>query len=129
MTQQEQVNAFYKKMKWEIFPFQTEAAECFLNGYSGIVNAPTGSGKTFSLLIPAMIQAASQSKKSGLKIIWITPIRALAKEILISCNKAIHRKNNSSSRQIFLSPRQKPCMCYSPPKRTMDFLKASPPSL
>lgn len=90
MTQQEQVNAFYKKMKWEIFPFQTEAAECFLNGYSGIVNAPTGSGKTFSLLIPAMIQAASQSKKSGLKIIWITPIRALAKEILISCNKAIH---------------------------------------
>jgi len=83
-----QLAEFYKLHGWNMFPFQTEAAHYFFEGYSGIVNAPTGSGKTFSLLIPALLKA-SQIKKAGLKIIWITPIRALAKEILISCNRAI----------------------------------------
>ncbi len=85
----EQVKGFYKKKNWNIFPFQQEATQFFLKGYSGIVNAPTGSGKTFSLLVPAILEAAQHKQANGLRIIWITPIRALAKEILISCNTAI----------------------------------------
>jgi len=89
MTGKINVAQFYNQLDWKMYPFQKETAEYFCKGYSGIVNAPTGSGKTYSLLIPAMLQAANEQKKSGLKIIWITPIRALAKEILISANKAI----------------------------------------
>ncbi len=75
-------------MKWKPFPFQTQTWQAYADGYSGLVNAPTGSGKTYSLLLPAMLQA-SQSKGSGIKVIWISPIRALTKEIEGSCQRAI----------------------------------------
>lgn len=73
---------------WSPQTFQIETWQAFEEGKEGIVNAPTGSGKTYSLLLPALIQA-SQSKKTGLKIIWLTPIRALAKEIQLSAQRVI----------------------------------------
>ena len=42
------------------------------------MNAPTGSGKTYSVLVPAVMSGA---EPGGLRVLWITPIRALAKEI------------------------------------------------
>jgi ATP-dependent Lhr-like helicase len=70
------------------FTFQTETWQCILNGKSGLVNAPTGTGKTFSVFLAGLIQfinshpAAFQKKeKNGLQILWITPLRALAKDI------------------------------------------------
>jgi ATP-dependent helicase Lhr and Lhr-like helicase len=64
------------------FKFQLEAWEHYLNGYSGLVNAPTGFGKTFSLFLAVVIEGLNQSKKQkGLQLIWITPLRSLAKDI------------------------------------------------
>jgi len=52
------------------------------------VNAPTGCGKTFSVFLGSLIQfinahpADYKSKsKNGLQLLWITPLRALAKDI------------------------------------------------
>ncbi len=53
-----------------------------------MVNAPTGSGKTYALIIPAILEG--WHAKSGLQLIWITPIRALAKEIKIAADRAIN---------------------------------------
>lgn len=76
---------------WEPFPFQKKAWTKYLSGYSGLVNAPTGFGKTYSLLIPILIEAMKEKgkSKSGFRAIWIAPIRALTKEIKISCQRAI----------------------------------------
>ena len=77
---------------WAPFPFQLEAWQSVWHGESGIVNAPTGSGKTYSLLIPILLDALEKNKKqkvNGPTAIWITPIRALAKEIDYSAKKAI----------------------------------------
>lgn len=76
---------WFKKQQWEAAPFQEAAWQAYAVGKSGLVNAPTGSGKTYSLLLPAMLQA---KKGKGLRLIWITPIRALAKEILQSAERA-----------------------------------------
>ena len=40
---------------WEPFPFQLEMMEEFLAGKSGLLNAPTGSGKTYGLWIPILL--------------------------------------------------------------------------
>ena len=52
------------------------------------MNAPTGCGKTFSVFLGSLIQfinahpADYKSKsKNGLQLLWITPLRALAKDI------------------------------------------------
>ena len=56
-----------------------------------MVNAPTGSGKTYSLLVPILFESKidPNRKSKGPRSIWITPIRALGKEIEHSANRAI----------------------------------------
>jgi ATP-dependent helicase Lhr and Lhr-like helicase len=70
------------------FEFQEETWEQIQNYGSGIVNAPTGCGKTFSVFLGALIQFINQhpldyktKSKNGLQLLWITPLRALAKDI------------------------------------------------
>lgn len=61
-----------------------------MEGENGLVNAPTGSGKTYSVFLAAILQGLQDEKNvRGLQMIWITPIRALAKEIELSGNRAI----------------------------------------
>ncbi|RZK42137.1 MAG: ligase-associated DNA damage response DEXH box helicase [Pedobacter sp.] len=85
-------SAGYKKIKtWlkadnrKPFEFQKEAWTYYLQGYNGIVNAPTGFGKTFSLFLGVLIEGLNEQKKtsskSRLQLIWITPLRSLAKDI------------------------------------------------
>lgn len=73
---------------WHAFPFQQQAWREYLNGKSGLLNAPTGCGKTFALYLPVLIEWINkhpkdwQDKKgNGLQLLWITPLRALAKDI------------------------------------------------
>jgi ATP-dependent Lhr-like helicase len=71
---------WFSQQGWTVFPFQQEAWTAFAEGKSGILNAPTGSGKTYALLLPAMKLAASLDEE-GIKVLWITPLRALSREI------------------------------------------------
>src|SRR3954454_6261521 len=70
------------------FLFQEETWEQIHKGNSGLVNAPTGFGKTFSVFLGALINFINQHpkdyktrKRSGLQLLWITPLRALGKDI------------------------------------------------
>ncbi len=70
------------------FPFQEEAWAAWDRGESGLVNAPTGFGKTFSIFLAAVIDWINQHpqdykklKGSGLQLLWVSPLRALAKDI------------------------------------------------
>src|SRR5688572_22160254 len=74
------------------FAFQEEAWEQYLHGRSGLVNAPTGFGKTFSLFLAAVIRWVNEGspKTTGLQVIWVTPLRALAKDIGRAMEEALH---------------------------------------
>jgi ATP-dependent Lhr-like helicase len=70
------------------FLFQEQSWQQIINGESGLVNAPTGCGKTFAVFLGAVISFINQypknyqsKTKNGLQLIWITPLRALAKDI------------------------------------------------
>ncbi|HAC23314.1 MAG TPA: DNA ligase-associated DEXH box helicase [Cytophagales bacterium] len=82
---------WFENKGWEPFAFQREAWAAYQQGFSGLVNAPTGSGKTYSLLLPILLEGMARpaTKKAGPMAIWITPIRALSKEIHISAMRAI----------------------------------------
>ncbi|MEM9921013.1 MAG: DEAD/DEAH box helicase, partial [Bacteroidota bacterium] len=79
---------WFRSLGWKPFPYQEETWSAYLDGKNGIVNAPTGSGKTYSLLLPIMLDALLTGDTKGLQAIWITPIRALAKEIQGSAQRA-----------------------------------------
>jgi len=122
-----QVMQWLKSGKKKPFKFQTDAWAYYAEGYSGLVNAPTGFGKTFSLFLAVVIdelnkradlgsaetgtktarpnsqqritkdlkadfsKTTGNTKKpkttsrkrqdTGLKLIWITPLRSLAKDL------------------------------------------------
>ncbi len=70
------------------FTFQEQAWQAILNGESGLINAPTGCGKTYSVFLGALMQFIDQhptnwqsKKNNGLQLLWLTPLRALAKDI------------------------------------------------
>jgi len=70
------------------FLFQQQTWQHIKDGKSGLVNAPTGCGKTFSVFIGALIDFINQhptnyqsKNKNGLQLLWVTPLRALAKDI------------------------------------------------
>src|SRR3954468_15611910 len=77
------------------FAFQEEAWQYIIEGRSGLVNAPTGCGKTFSVFLGAVIQFINNNvhdytkKKNGLQLLWVTPLRALAKDIARAMEEVI----------------------------------------
>ena len=78
------------------FLFQRQAWDAIAAGESGLVNAPTGSGKTYSVFLGAIIQFINEhpknyqtKKNNGLQLLWITPLRALAKDIARAMEEVI----------------------------------------
>src|SRR5687767_6846194 len=78
------------------FRFQEETWQHILNGESGLVNAPTGCGKTFSVFLGAIIDFINQHpddykklKNRGIQLLWITPLRALANDIARAMEEVI----------------------------------------
>jgi len=82
---------WFKEQGWKPFPFQLESWQAYLNGQNGIINAPTGSGKTLSLIVPILLEGLHSkiSSKGKLQALWISPIRALTKEIKFATEAAI----------------------------------------
>jgi len=72
-----------KEKGHEPFSFQSQTWERYHNNFSGMVVAPTGFGKTFSVFLAVVIDYLNHPNKykKGLKLIWISPLRSLAKDL------------------------------------------------
>src|SRR5678816_1812524 len=80
----------------EPFLFQHQTWQEILHHNSGLVNAPTGCGKTFAVFLGALIEfinnnPADYTEKSnnGLQLLWITHLRALATDIARAMEEVI----------------------------------------
>ncbi len=70
---------WFEQRDWKVFPFQKTVWKEALKGSSGMLHATTGSGKTYAVWFAALARAArKKSTKRGLKVLWLTPMRALA---------------------------------------------------
>ncbi|AYO58276.1 DNA ligase-associated DEXH box helicase [Chryseobacterium sp. 6424] len=76
---------------FEPFGFQRDTWQKYSSGYSGMVVAPTGFGKTFSVFLAVITDFLNhpERKTDGLQLLWITPLRALAKDIAKAMTEAI----------------------------------------
>jgi len=120
--------AWFASKGWTPFAFQLETWESYGIGLSGLVNAPTGSGKTFSLLIPILLEGLAKENSKQLQSIWITPIRALGKEIEYSAKEAAEGLGSSwrvGVRSGDSSSKEKQKQLEKPP----EFLITTPESL
>jgi ATP-dependent Lhr-like helicase len=74
------VDAWFAGRGWKVFPFQRAVWKAALAGQSGLLHANTGAGKTYAVWFAAMLRGANRSRRdrTGLRVLWITPMRALA---------------------------------------------------
>ena len=86
---------WFAQQSWKPFAFQKESWKAFLQGKNGLLNAPTGSGKTYALWIPILLNCIKKypEQKKGLKALWITPLRALSHEIHQSARRVANDLN------------------------------------
>jgi ATP-dependent Lhr-like helicase len=82
------VYAWFQKQGWQPLPFQVETWQAYLSGKSGLIQVPTGSGKTYAAVMGA-IASILESPGTGLQLLYITPLRALSRDIEQSILKPI----------------------------------------
>ncbi len=64
---------------WQPFEFQREVWRHVAEGRSGLLHATTGSGKTYAVWFALLNRAlAGEVNGGGLRLLWLTPMRALA---------------------------------------------------
>jgi ATP-dependent Lhr-like helicase len=65
----------------EPFEFQEALWQAYWAGESGLLNAGTGTGKTFAAWLGPVIESLSEADQSGVRVVWVTPLRALARDL------------------------------------------------
>jgi ATP-dependent Lhr-like helicase len=92
------VEGWFASKGWSPFAFQREAWGAHAAGASGLIHAPTGTGKTLAALLgPVGEWAGSEEgercQRSGeappLRLLWLTPMRALANDTLDSIREPV----------------------------------------
>ena len=96
MSALDAAEAWFASKGWKPLEFQREVWRAYLNGESGLVHAATGTGKTLSAwmgpLLEYMVEHPERASKTKVKrsaapplrVVWITPLRALAADTLQS---------------------------------------------
>jgi len=83
---------------WQAFDFQREVWRAYLDGESGLVHSATGSGKTLAASLGPLAEwmeeqespgAVGEGKPPALRVLWITPMRALAGDTVLSIDRAV----------------------------------------
>lgn len=79
---------WFKKRKWTPWDFQKNAWNAYLDGHSGLVNVPTGAGKTYAAYFGPLIEMMAEPSNK-LTILYVTPLRAVARDIALAMQTPI----------------------------------------
>ncbi len=88
------INDWFAQQGWKPIAFQKKTWKAYLAGESGIIQVPTGSGKTYGAVMGPIAQMLAEAQgngkaPSGLQLLYITPLRALSRDIEDSIKRPI----------------------------------------
>lgn len=87
------IDAWFESNGWSAFPFQREVWQAYLDGESGLIHSATGSGKTLAAWLGPIAQWMNEEGAGrtapALRVLWITPMRALASDTVYSMQRAV----------------------------------------
>ena len=94
------IEQWFSSRQWQPFGWQRTVWQHCLDQKKGLLNAPTGSGKTFALFMPSLINwinqnpdSYQQKENNGLQLLWITPLRALARDLELHMQNVVNDLN------------------------------------
>ncbi|MFG0293738.1 MAG: DEAD/DEAH box helicase [Phycisphaerales bacterium JB050] len=92
---------WFTQRNWSPFDFQREAWQAYSRAEDGLVHAPTGMGKTLSVWLGPVSEWLDEHPEHApsteveralaepLRVLWITPLRALASDTLDALQQPI----------------------------------------
>ncbi len=89
---------WFAEKGWSPFPFQRETWDAYRRGESGLLHAPTGLGKTLAVWGGPLLEWLAEQpdpsawpahKPPPLRVLWITPLRALAADTYDSLREPV----------------------------------------
>ncbi|MBX3389145.1 MAG: ligase-associated DNA damage response DEXH box helicase [Phycisphaeraceae bacterium] len=90
------IKRWFEARGWESWRFQEESWSAFRRGRDGLIQVPTGAGKTYgaylgplSVLIDEQLAAGSPARKQALRILYVTPLRAVSRDIELALRAPI----------------------------------------
>ena len=90
------IEAWFAHQGWRPMPFQRQCWQAYGRGESGLIQVPTGSGKTYAAVmgpIAEMLAQQAQAPKSstplGLRLLVLTPLRALSRDLQLAIEAPI----------------------------------------
>src|SRR5690349_18775080 len=77
------VDAWFERHGMTPFAFQRDTWARYRAGESGLIHASTGTGKTLAAWLGPVMDAIDHAESArALKVVWLTPMRALAADTL-----------------------------------------------
>src|SRR5690606_14774658 len=84
------IEDWFARQGWQPAPFQRRSWAAFRARQSGLIHASTGSGKTLAAWLgPVSLSLDQDSASGGLRVLWITPLRALGSETAGNLQQAV----------------------------------------
>jgi ATP-dependent Lhr-like helicase len=92
------IEAWFARQGWTPMPFQRQAWEAYLAGESGLIQVPTGSGKTYAAVMGPIAELLAEAGWSpeqpgttskGLRLLYLTPLRALSRDLALAIQAPI----------------------------------------
>src|SRR5580700_4059904 len=91
----ETLDEWFRARGWEAFEFQRQVWQAYLDGENGLIHSATGTGKTLAAWMGPLAEwlrenpgraskLGSRNEAPGLRVLWITPLRALAADTELS---------------------------------------------
>jgi ATP-dependent Lhr-like helicase len=94
LRQLKPIHDWFKHQGWTPLPFQTKTWEAHLKGQSGLIQVPTGSGKTFAAVMGPIAKMLSDSRdRKGIRLLYLTPLRALSRDLALAIRDPIEAMN------------------------------------
>ena len=83
---------WFGSKNWKPHTFQQETWKAISSGASGLLNAPTGYGKTYAIwfgVLDRLLAFRNARKKvpRGTFCLWLTPLRSLSQEMMLALNR------------------------------------------
>jgi ATP-dependent Lhr-like helicase len=118
------IKAYFDHRGWPVLDFQRAAWDAYARGASGLIHAPTGTGKTLAAWGGAAADLLAGSRP-GLRYLWLTPLRALAGDTARALDRplahhglhdavALRTGDTSSHRKKKLMARPPPALVTTP---------------
>ena len=84
------IHRWFERQGWTPLPFQQATWQAYLEGRSGLIQVPTGSGKTFAAVMgPIARMLTDESTTKGIRLLYLTPLRALSRDLALAIREPI----------------------------------------